>query len=70
MKYTHLLFSFFILFKTTAHAQADIEKKLQTQLILAENGATIDITEGVFSMSKSLSMDGKKRHYYSRQGDG
>jgi parallel beta-helix repeat protein len=44
----------------TIYAQADIEKKLQTQLILAENGSTINITEGVFQMSKSLSLEGKK----------
>lgn len=42
------------------NAQADFEKKLQTQFIVAENGTTIDITEGSFSLTKSLSMDGKK----------
>ena len=42
------------------NAQAVFEKKLQTQLIVAENGATIDITEGAFSLSRSLSLDGKK----------
>ncbi len=41
-------------------AQADVEKRLQTQLIMTENGKNIDITEGVFRISKSLSMDGKK----------
>lgn len=53
------IFTFLAAF-SVAKAQADFEKKLQTQMILAENGATIEITEGVFKISKSLSMDGKK----------
>lgn len=44
----------------TAQGQADFEKKLQTQLIVAENGATVEITEGAFSLTRSLSLDGKK----------
>jgi parallel beta-helix repeat protein len=44
----------------TANAQADFEKKLQTQLIVVENGQTVDITEGSFTLAKSLSLDGKK----------
>ncbi len=36
-----------------------IEKNLQTQLITAENGDTIDLPEGYFMFTKSLSMDGK-----------
>lgn len=43
-----------------AHAQTDIEKKIQSQLILAKDGATVEITEGVFAISKTLSLDGKK----------
>ena len=51
----------FIAAKITAvNAQADFEKKLQTELIVAENGATVNITEGAFSLTKSLSLDGKK----------
>ena len=45
---------------TLVKAQADFEKRLQTQLIEAENGQNIEITEGSFSLTKSLSMDGKK----------
>ena len=40
--------------------QADIEKKIQTQLILAKDGSTVEITEGSFTMTKSLSLEGKK----------
>jgi len=42
-------------------AQSDIEKRIQTQLILAEDGSTIDLGEGIFHITKSLSMDGKKK---------
>jgi parallel beta-helix repeat protein len=56
------LFIFVFVFSlfSTVHAQMDIEKKVQKDLILAADGSTIEITEGVFSISKSLSMDGKK----------
>ena len=37
-----------------------IEKDLQTKLIMAEDGGTIEIPEGHFLFSRSLSMDGKK----------
>lgn len=51
-------------------AQADVEKRLQTQMIMAENGSTVDITEGVFKISKSLSMDGKKNIVIKGKGIG
>ena len=41
-------------------AQADFEKKLQKQLILAEDGSTIQIEAGNFQLTKSLSLEGKK----------
>ena len=34
---------------TLVKAQADFEKRLQTQLIEVENGQNIEITEGSFS---------------------
>ena len=45
---------------TNIQAQIAFEKQLQTQLIVTENGQNVDITEGVFTLTKSLSMDGKK----------
>ena len=45
---------------TLVKAQVDFEKRLQTQLIEVENGQNVEITEGSFSLTKSLSMDGKK----------
>lgn len=41
-------------------AQADMEKKIQTELILAEDGSVVELEEGNFSISNSLSLDGKK----------
>jgi len=45
---------------TAAFAQKEIQKKIQTQLIEAEDGATIEIPEGRFQFDASLSLDGKK----------
>ncbi len=55
---TALLFCFCTF--QTIFAQADIEKKIQTQLIMAKDGSVIEITEGVFQITKSLSLEGKK----------
>ena len=41
-------------------AQKDVQKRIQTQLIDAEDGATIEIPEGRFEFDGSLSLDGKK----------
>jgi parallel beta-helix repeat protein len=61
MKNYWLLIAVGILNATLVTAQADIEKRIQSQLILAENGSTIDLPEGVIHFTKSLSMDGKKK---------
>lgn len=44
----------------TAFGQADFEKKVQTQLIMAKDGSDVEITEGSFQLTKSLSLEGKK----------
>jgi parallel beta-helix repeat protein len=44
----------------TAFAQADFQKKLQRQLIMAEDGATITLAAGTYTLSGSLSLEGKK----------
>lgn len=41
-------------------AQKDIQKKIQTQFILSENNTTIQLEEGTFQFSASLSLEGKK----------
>lgn len=45
---------------TSATAQKDFQKKLQTQLIMVEDGGTIDLEEGKFTIDGTLSMEGKK----------
>ena len=55
-----LLTFLFSLLSLTALAQADFEKSLQKRLILAEDGATIEIEAGRFKLTKSLSLEGKK----------
>lgn len=41
-------------------AQKEVFKKIQTQLILAEDNSTIELDEGILKLEGSLSMDGKK----------
>lgn len=41
-------------------AQPDLEKQLQTQLILAEDGDLIQLPEGIIRLDNTLSLDGKK----------
>ena len=42
-------------------AQADVQKRYQTRLIMAENGSTVDLDEGTFTFTGSLSLEDKKR---------
>ena len=55
-----LSFSCFLFFSFHSFAQPDIQKQLQTRLIMAEDGETITLDEGVFTMSGTLSLEGKK----------
>jgi parallel beta-helix repeat protein len=48
------------IFCLSLFGQIEFEKKLQTQLIIAKDGAIIDLDEGHFFLTKSLSLDGKK----------
>ena len=43
------------------YAQADVQKRYQTQLILADDGSTIDLDAGTFTFTGSLSLQDKKR---------
>ncbi len=49
-----------ILLPLSVFAQPDIEKQLQTQLILVEDGGTIDLPAGHISLSNTLWLDAKK----------
>jgi parallel beta-helix repeat protein len=42
------------------YAQKDVQKKIQTQFIEAENGSVIELPEGRFQFDASLWLDGKK----------
>jgi parallel beta-helix repeat protein len=44
-----------------AYTQQDIQKKLQRQLITAEDGAVIELPPGTFQLSSTLSLEGKKK---------
>lgn len=55
-----LSFLSLLLFTSAAFAQKDVQKRIQTQFIMAENGSTIILDEGTFTFIGSLSMEGKK----------
>jgi len=42
------------------YAQQDIQKKIQRQLIMAEDGSVIELPAGQFQLSSTLSLEGKK----------
>ncbi|MCO4291492.1 right-handed parallel beta-helix repeat-containing protein [Solitalea sp. MAHUQ-68] len=50
----------FLALTIPAFAQKDVQKKLQTKFIEAENGSVIELEEGTFHLDASLSIDGKK----------
>lgn len=60
MKSVVLFFSSCVFFSIQAFSQADVQKKLQKQLILAEAGAVIELPEGVFEFTNTLSLEEKK----------
>jgi parallel beta-helix repeat protein len=49
-----------IIFASQVSAQKDFQKRLQTKLIMAKEGDVIEIEEGRFQLSASLSLDDKK----------
>lgn len=59
-----------LLLSSQLFAQADLEKKIQTQLILAENGSTIELPEGKIELAGSLSLDAKKGITIRGKGQG
>ena len=61
MKSIVLFFIGTIVFSMQGLAQADVQKKLQKQLILADAGAVIELPEGVFEFTNTLSLEEKKK---------
>ena len=59
------LFSYTVIalfsFSFSVSAQKDFQKKYQSQLILAEDGAVIELPEGTFTLTNTLSLEGKKK---------
>lgn len=49
------------LFSVGAFAQANVQKRYQTQLIMADDGSTVDLDAGTFTFTGSLSLQDKKR---------
>lgn len=58
----------FMALATLAVAQPDVQKKLQRQFIMAENGATITLDEGTFAIKNSVSLEGKKNIVITGKG--
>ncbi|HRR08461.1 MAG TPA: parallel beta-helix domain-containing protein [Rhodothermales bacterium] len=56
-----VLFSILHFLPMSLFAQAEIEKQIQTQFIMVEDGGMVQLPEGVFSIQGTLSVDGKKR---------
>ena len=54
MKNILWLISMVLCMTMDVNAQADVEKKIQTDLILAEDGDIVNLDAGVFSITKSL----------------
>ncbi|SFD63237.1 parallel beta-helix domain-containing protein [Spirosoma endophyticum] len=57
----YLLLLIACLFCTKSWAQADVQKRYQTRLIMVENGGTVDLDQGTFTFTGSLSLEDKKR---------
>ncbi|MCU0326010.1 MAG: right-handed parallel beta-helix repeat-containing protein [Spirosomaceae bacterium] len=49
-----------LLSASIAWGQSSPQKKIQTQFIMAEDGSTVELDEGTFIFTASLSMEGKK----------
>lgn len=58
MKYIFSLWALTV--SLAAWAQPSVQKKIQTQLIMAENGSVVELEEGVFDLSGSLSLQDKQ----------
>jgi parallel beta-helix repeat protein len=56
-----LMYMACIFFQVEIKAQVQLEKKIQTNMILVDDGAIVNIDEGNVSITGTLSMDGKKK---------
>ncbi|KPM49688.1 parallel beta-helix domain-containing protein [Jiulongibacter sediminis] len=71
MKLRNLSFCLcFFLISFAIQAQKEIQKAIQTQFILAEDGSTIELDEGRFEINTTLSLEGKKNITIKGKGIG
>jgi parallel beta-helix repeat protein len=61
MKSSFIIFIFCVGTVTTVFSQKDFQKKYQSQMILAEEGTVIELPEGTFTLTNTLSLEGKKK---------
>ncbi|WP_345248047.1 parallel beta-helix domain-containing protein [Nibrella saemangeumensis] len=59
-----------LLLGTALLAQPDVQKRYQTKLITADDGSTIDLDEGRFTFTGSLSLEDKKNIIIRGKGPG
>ena len=52
--------SLLVLISVHAFGQPEVQKRIQTDMILVEDGGVVELGEGSFSISGTLSMEGKK----------
>ena len=70
MKQPLILTLFGLALSSALCAQPELEKRLQTLLIMAEDGDTIEFPAGTISLSNSLSLDAKKNVTIRGAGQG
>ena len=61
MKLLSLLLLILIGYPLASFSQRDFQKKYQSLFILAESGDVIELPEGVFQLTNTLSLEGKKK---------
>lgn len=61
MQRTLLFIATSLMFTTVGWAQPDVQKSVQTKLITADDNSVIDLGEGTFIFTRSLSLEDKKR---------
>lgn len=61
MKFCSIVLMAGIGFPVSVFSQKDFQKKYQSEMILAETGAIIELPAGTFTLTNTLSLEGKKK---------
>ena len=64
------LFIAFLGLSMTVFAQKEFQKKVQSEMILAEDGALIELPAGTFTLTNTLVFGGQEKNHHSRKGNG